>query len=68
MKDRSKRERIRPEKRQRRFAGIRAAVLVEYAFLLTAVAIPAVGLIARGGVLMFQEYQAARTHILRPFP
>jgi hypothetical protein len=46
----------------------RGAVLVEYAFLLTAVAIPAIGLIAEGGVTMLKEYQAARTHLLRPFP
>ncbi len=46
----------------------RGAVLVEYAFLLTAVAIPAIGLIVEGGISMLKEYQDARNHILRPFP
>lgn len=46
----------------------RGAVLVEYAFLLTAVAIPAMMGIAAGGVQLLKEYKAAREQILRPFP
>lgn len=57
-----------PAKRHRRRAKSRGAVLVEYAFLLTAVAIPAMGGIAAGGVAMLKEYQAARTQLLLPFP
>lgn len=46
----------------------RGAVLVEYAFLLTAVALPVMlGLVA-GGVAMLKDYQEARAHILRPLP
>lgn len=46
----------------------RGAVLVEYAFLLTAVALPAMMGIAAGGAFMLKEYQEARKHILQPFP
>jgi hypothetical protein len=43
-------------------------VLVEYALLLTALAIPVMAGIAAGGVAMMKEYQDARTSLLRPFP
>lgn len=46
----------------------RGAVLVEYAFLLTAFAIPAILGIAAGGAAMLKEYKAARSHILNPLP
>jgi|GEM_PF-1802030 len=46
----------------------RGAVLVEYAFLLTAFAIPAMMGIVAGGVAMMKDYQEARAHLLRPFP
>lgn len=46
----------------------RGAVLVEYAFLLTAVAIPAMMGIGLAGKQLFTEYKAAREQILRPFP
>ena len=46
----------------------RGAVLVEYALLLTAFAIPAMMGIAAGGIAMLREYQAAREEILKPFP
>ncbi len=52
--------------RKRRRA--RGAVLVEYAFLLTAFAIPAVMGIVAGGVAMLKEYQEAKASILRPMP
>lgn len=46
----------------------RGAVLVEYALLLTAFAIPAMMGIAAGGVAMMKDYQEARDNLLRPFP
>jgi len=49
-------------------AGRRGAVLVEYAFLLTAFAIPAMAGIVAGGAAMLNEYQQAREALLRPFP
>lgn len=55
-------------RRRRTRARSRGAVLVEYAFLLTAVAIPAMMGIALGGSAMLKDYQEARAHLLRPFP
>ncbi len=49
-------------------AGRRGAVLVEYALLLTAFAIPAMAGIAAGGVAMMKDYQSAKSQLLRPFP
>ncbi len=46
----------------------RGAVLVEYAFLLTAVAIPVLAGISAGGVQMLNQYRAARTSIMAPIP
>lgn len=46
----------------------RGAVLVEYAFLLTAFAIPALGGIVAGGVKLLNEYHDARAQLLRPMP
>lgn len=54
------------KRRQRRAS--RGAVLVEYAFLLTAVAIPAMIGIAAGGAAMLKDYQAAKKQLLLPFP
>ena len=54
--------------RRRSRKGRRGAVLVEYAFLLAAVAIPTMMGIVAGGVAMFKEYKQAREQILRPFP
>jgi hypothetical protein len=54
--------------KKRRRARSRGAVLVEYAFLLTAVAIPAMMGIVAGGNAMLKDYQEARAHLLRPFP
>jgi Flp pilus assembly pilin Flp len=46
----------------------RGAVLVEYAFLLTAVGIPvAMGIVA-GGVAMLREYVSVRDTVMAPFP
>jgi hypothetical protein len=41
---------------------------VEYAFLLTAVAIPTMMGITAGGAAMVREYNQARSAILRPMP
>ncbi len=46
----------------------RGAVMVEYAFLLVAVGIPAVAGLTAGGVKMMSSYQAGRDAILAPFP
>lgn len=46
----------------------RGAVLVEYALLLTAFAIPVMAGIVAGGVAMMRDYQEARTQLLDPFP
>ncbi len=46
----------------------RGAVMVEYAFLLVAVGIPAVAGLTAGGVKMMASYQAGRDAILAPFP
>jgi Flp pilus assembly pilin Flp len=47
---------------------VRGAVLVEYALLLTAIAIPVMMGIVAGGAAMMKDYKEARDHILRPFP
>jgi hypothetical protein len=52
----------------RRQRGARGAVIVEYAFLLTAFAIPAIMGIVAGGVAMLKDYQDAKTQLLRPMP
>lgn len=52
----------------RRRARSRGAVLVEYALLLTAVAIPVMAGLAAGGVAMAKDYKKVREHLLRPFP
>lgn len=46
----------------------RGAVLVEYAFLLTAFAIPVMAGLVAGGVAMAKNYQEARGQLLRPLP
>lgn len=46
----------------------RGAVMVEYAFLLVAVGIPAMTGLAVGGKRMYDNYIDARSHILAPFP
>lgn len=52
----------------RRRHGPRAAVMVEYAFLLVAVAIPTMMGLVAGGKKMLETYEIARDHILSPFP
>jgi hypothetical protein len=46
----------------------RGAVLVEYAFLLTAVAIPVMIGISAGGMQMLNNYRTARTSLMAPIP
>jgi hypothetical protein len=46
----------------------RGAVLVEYALLLVAVAIPAAAGMLAGGVAMYKEYKSAKSAILAPMP
>ena len=46
----------------------RGAVLVEYAFLLTAVAIPVMIGISAGGMQMLSQYRMARTSLMSPMP
>jgi len=46
----------------------RGAVLVEYAFLLTAFALPAMAGIAAGGAHMLKDYKEARRVLLLPIP
>ena len=54
--------------RRSKRARQRGAVLVEYALLLTAFAIPAMMGIVAGGVAMMRDYQDARAQLLKPFP
>ena len=44
------------------------AVIVEYAFLLVAVAIPTIMGMTAGGLAMLKDYQAARNQILQSTP
>ncbi len=46
----------------------RGAVLVEYAFLLVAFAIPVMAGLVIGGVKMLKGYHVARDQMLDPFP
>jgi Flp pilus assembly pilin Flp len=46
----------------------RGAVLVEYALLLTAFAIPMIGGITFAGIQLFNEYKLAKAEILKPMP
>ena len=46
----------------------RAAVMVEYAFLLLTVAIPTTIVITGDGRVVVRQYKGLRNHILSPFP
>jgi Flp pilus assembly pilin Flp len=46
----------------------RGAVMVEYAFLLVAVGVPAIVGLTAGGVKMLANYRQGRDAILAPFP
>ncbi|HRG95023.1 MAG TPA: hypothetical protein PLR99_02170 [Polyangiaceae bacterium] len=49
-------------------ARARGAVLVEYALLLTFVAIPTMMGITAGGVKMLADYRSSRTTLMAPIP
>lgn len=55
-------------KSPRRTPRSRAAVLVEYALLLTFVAVPTMAGVAAGGKAMLSSYQRSRAQILSPMP
>jgi hypothetical protein len=55
-------------RRSRRIASARGAVLVEYALLLVAVAIPTMIGIGLGGVKMYASYQRERALMLQNTP
>jgi hypothetical protein len=42
--------------------------MVEYAFLLVAVGVPAVAGLTAGGARMYRNYVTARNSMLAPFP
>lgn len=46
----------------------RAAVMVEYAFLLLTVAIPTIIGLTGAGRMVVRQYKSLRNHILSPFP
>ena len=46
----------------------RAAVMVEYAFLLLTVAIPTIIGLTGAGRVVVRQYKGLRNHILSPFP
>lgn len=48
--------------------GSRGAVMVEYAFLLVAVGIPAVAGLTAGGRTMYEGYKVGRDAMMSPFP
>jgi hypothetical protein len=58
-------KRARTTARTRRARG---AVLVEYALLLTFVAIPTMMGITAGGVKMLADYRSSRTTLMAPIP
>lgn len=55
-------------KSPRRTPRSRAAVLVEYALLLTFVVVPTMAGVALGGQRMLTSYQRSRALILSPMP
>jgi hypothetical protein len=52
----------------RRLTRKRGAVMVEYAFLLVAVGVPAVAGLTAGGKTMYEGYKTGRNSMLSPFP
>jgi Flp pilus assembly pilin Flp len=46
----------------------RGAVMVEYAFLLTFIVVPAAVVLLAGGKARFTKYQDTRSIMLSPFP
>jgi hypothetical protein len=58
----------RTTKKTKRTWRRRGAVMVEYAFLLTAVGIPMMIGIAAGGKALLANYQQGRNWLLQPVP
>ena len=54
--------------RRARGRNKRGAVIVEYAFLLVAVAMPTMFGITVGGMQLYTDYIAVKQQILRPLP
>lgn len=52
----------------RRRGASRGAVMVEYAFLLVAVGVPAVAGLTAGGKTMYEGYKTGRDAMMSPFP
>lgn len=48
--------------------GRRAASLVEYAFVLLAVAVPTILGVSVAGARLFADYRSARDHVMRSTP
>jgi hypothetical protein len=48
--------------------GRRGASLVEYAFVLAAIAVPAILGVTVAGARLFADYRAARDHVVRSTP
>ena len=46
----------------------RGAVMVEYAFLLTFVAVPVAAALLQGGKIQYNQYVKIRSEMLSPFP
>ncbi len=55
-------------KQTRSIRRSRAAVIVEYALLLTFVAVPTMMGVTLGGIRMLADYRSARTLIMAPVP
>jgi Flp pilus assembly pilin Flp len=53
---------------RRRARNQLGATLVEYAFLITFVAIPAIAGFTLGGLIMLRTYRHTRNHLMLPTP
>jgi Flp pilus assembly pilin Flp len=49
-------------------ARSRGATLVEYALVLSAVALPSIAGVGMAGAKLFRDYQATRDHVVRSTP
>ncbi len=55
-------------KRTHRISRSRAAILIEYALLLSFVAVPTMAGISLGGIRMLATYRSTRTTLMAPIP
>ena len=46
----------------------RGATLLEYAFVLSAVALPSIAGVSMAGAKLFRDYQSTREHVVRSTP